>query len=46
VIVVGNNAPEFSDALLRTRDDQIVIDLVRLPVCGPELHADYRGICW
>src|SRR5439155_10646444 len=28
VIVVGNNAPEFADALARTRPDQIVIDLV------------------
>jgi hypothetical protein len=25
---------------------QIVIDLVRLPVYGSLLEADYRGICW
>jgi len=32
--------------LSRTRPDQIVIDLVRLPVYGSLLPADYRGICW
>jgi GDP-mannose 6-dehydrogenase len=46
VIVVGNQAPEFADALSRCRDDQIVIDLVRLPLNGSRLKADYRGICW
>jgi GDP-mannose 6-dehydrogenase len=46
VIVVGNNSPEFSEALKRCREDQIVIDLVRLPVSGAEIQADYRGICW
>jgi len=46
VIVVGNRSPEFVDALTRTRADQIVIDLVRLPIYGSLLQADYRGICW
>jgi GDP-mannose 6-dehydrogenase len=46
VIVVGNQAPEFAEALTRTRPDQIVIDLVRLPIYGSLLQADYRGICW
>jgi len=46
VIVVGNQSAEFADALMRTRADQIVIDLVRLPICGSLLPADYRGICW
>ena len=46
VIVVGNQAPEFTDALTRCRADQIIIDLVRLPVRGSLLAADYRGICW
>ena len=36
----------FPDALARTRADQIVIDLVRLPICGSLLKADYRGLCW
>jgi GDP-mannose 6-dehydrogenase len=46
VIVVGNQAPEFVDAVSRCRADQIVIDLVRLPVYGSAIKADYRGICW
>jgi GDP-mannose 6-dehydrogenase len=46
VIVVGNPSPEFADALTHTRPDQIVIDLVRLPIRGSEVKADYRGICW
>jgi GDP-mannose 6-dehydrogenase len=46
VIVVGNKSPEFAEALARTRPDQIVIDLVRLPISGSLLQADYRGICW
>ena len=46
VIVVGNQSPEFADAITRCRADQIVIDLVRVPVYGSLLQADYRGICW
>jgi GDP-mannose 6-dehydrogenase len=46
VIVVGNQAPEFAKALTRCRSDQIVIDLVRLPICESLLAAEYRGICW
>jgi len=46
VIVVGNPSPEFAGALEGCREDQIVIDLVRLPIRGAEIKADYRGICW
>jgi len=46
VIVVGNNAPEFADALTRCRADQTVIDLVRVPVDFSMLAAEYQGICW
>jgi GDP-mannose 6-dehydrogenase len=46
VIVVGNHAPEFAKALTRCRDDQIVIDLVRLAGSPASTKADYRGICW
>ena len=46
VIVVGNQSPEFAEALTACRADQIVIDLVRLPIVGSLLKADYRGICW
>jgi GDP-mannose 6-dehydrogenase len=46
VIVVGNQAPEFADAVRSCRPDHIVIDLVRLPLATSELKSDYRGICW
>jgi GDP-mannose 6-dehydrogenase len=46
VIVVGNRSPEFAEAITTCRRDQIVLDLVRLPVYGALLEADYRGICW
>src|SRR3954451_4845923 len=46
VIVVGNQAPEFTEALMKTRKDQIVIDLVRLPIYGSLVPAEYRGLCW
>jgi len=46
VIVVGNGAPEFSEAITRCRADQVVIDLVRLPVDFSRLRAKYDGICW
>ncbi len=46
VIVVGNAAPEFSDALTRTRPDHIILDLVRVKTPRGEIRGDYRGICW
>jgi GDP-mannose 6-dehydrogenase len=46
VIVVGNPSPEFVEALTHTRPNQIVIDLVRLPIDGSLVPAEYRGICW
>jgi GDP-mannose 6-dehydrogenase len=46
VIVVGNRAPEFRDAVARCRPDQIVIDLVRIATDRSKIRADYRGICW
>jgi GDP-mannose 6-dehydrogenase len=46
VLVVGNPDPEFADAVTRCTKNQIVIDLVRLPIVGAMLEADYRGICW
>jgi GDP-mannose 6-dehydrogenase len=46
VLIVGNSAPEFGDALARSRSDQIVIDLVRLDLDPSTLPAQYRGICW
>lgn len=46
VIVVGNLTPEFSEALTRTRKDQIVFDLVRVRMPREQIPAEYRGICW
>jgi len=46
VIVVGNAAPEFSEALKRTRPDQTVVDLVRVKTDRAEIPAQYEGICW
>lgn len=46
VIVVGNKASEFKTVLAQLRDDQIMIDLVRITrdkVCSNE---HYQGICW
>ena len=46
VIVVGNGAAEFPEALKRCRADQTVIDLVRIPLDFGSLKARYDGICW
>jgi GDP-mannose 6-dehydrogenase len=46
VIVIGNNAPEFAEAVTRCRADQTVIDLVRVPLDFSKLTAHYDGICW
>jgi len=46
VIVVGNASPEFSDAVMRCRPDQLVLDLVRLPIDRSAITARYEGICW
>jgi GDP-mannose 6-dehydrogenase len=46
VIVVGNASPEFSDAVARCRPDQVVIDLVRIPLDFSRVAAQYDGICW
>jgi GDP-mannose 6-dehydrogenase len=46
VIVIGNAAPEFSEAVTKCRPDQIVIDLVRIPLDFSRVQARYDGICW
>src|SRR5215471_10046866 len=46
VVVIGNQDAEFVEALARARDDQIVIDLVRLPIAAADRPAGYRGLCW
>jgi len=45
VLVVGNQAPEFADVLESLREDQVVIDLVR--VDASRISDDsYQGLCW
>jgi GDP-mannose 6-dehydrogenase len=46
VVVIGNGAPEFSEAVQRCRADQVVIDLVRIPLDFSQVAAQYDGICW
>ena len=46
VIVVGNAAPEFAEALTRTRPDQTILDLVRVGTPRERIPGDYHGICW
>jgi GDP-mannose 6-dehydrogenase len=46
VIVVGNAAPEFSDALRKTRSDQVIVDLVRVKTDRADIPGQYQGICW
>ena len=46
VIVVGNPGEEFSSSLRACREDQVVIDLVRLPLDHSTMKGDYRGLCW
>ena len=46
VIVVGNAAPEFTEAVRRCRPEQTVIDLVRLPIDRADVPARDEGICW
>jgi len=46
VIVVGNATPEFSEALKRTRPDQIIVDLVRVKADRADIPGQYQGICW
>ena len=44
VLIIGNKSEEFREIESKVRDDQIIIDLVRLF----EKTSDdtYQGICW
>jgi hypothetical protein len=46
VIVIGNGSAEFPAAVERCRADQVVIDLVRIPLDFSKVQAQYDGICW
>ena len=44
-IVIGNKACEFESVLDELRDDQIIIDLVRIRN-EPPVSKQYIGLCW
>ncbi len=44
-IVVGNNATEFHGILEKLRDDQVMVDFVRITGQRSE-EGKYEGICW
>jgi GDP-mannose 6-dehydrogenase len=44
-IVIGNKDPEFQNVLERLREDQAVVDLVRISSRRSE-KGKYDGICW
>ncbi|GAB4534148.1 MAG: nucleotide sugar dehydrogenase [Anaerolineae bacterium] len=46
VIVIGNKAPEFRQVLQNIREDQVVLDLVRITEDIDMLNGRYSGICW
>jgi len=43
-IVVGNNDREFARVLDRIRDEQVLVDFVRID--GKKSEGNYDGICW
>ncbi|MCD4690706.1 GDP-mannose dehydrogenase, partial [bacterium] len=46
VIVVANGAEEFRDVPLRMREDQIMLDLVRIVDDPSVVRGTYIGIAW
>jgi GDP-mannose 6-dehydrogenase len=44
-VVIGNGDPDFRNVLSRLRDDQVVVDLVRI-THGRSKKGNYDGICW
>jgi GDP-mannose 6-dehydrogenase len=44
-VVIGNREPEFSNLAGRLRQDQVMVDLVRIGNQRSE-KGKYEGICW
>lgn len=44
-IVIGNKDPEFTQVPARMRDDQVMVDFVRI-ANGRSKEGKYDGICW
>jgi GDP-mannose 6-dehydrogenase len=46
VIIIGNGAAEFRQALTEAKPEQIIIDLVRIAPDTDQVNSQYDGICW
>lgn len=46
VLIVGNYSEEFKEALSNIKENQIVIDLVRILDGHADIKGEYYGICW
>jgi len=44
-LVIGNGDPEFATVFKDLRDDQVMIDLVRVSE-SRSVAGTYEGICW
>jgi GDP-mannose 6-dehydrogenase len=44
-VVIGNNDPEFLEIIKKVRDDQQIVDFVRV-MEGRSQRGKYDGICW
>lgn len=44
-VVIGNNDPEFRDVPARLRDDQYLVDFIRV-LPSKSKNGNYEGICW
>ena len=44
-VVIGNNDPEFRQVPARLREDQYLVDFIRV-VPGKSQNGKYDGICW
>jgi len=44
-VVIGNNDPEFRELIKTVRDDQKIVDFVRV-MDGRSQRGKYDGICW
>jgi GDP-mannose 6-dehydrogenase len=45
-VVIGNKDPEFGDVPDRLRDDQVLVDFVRVTGGRRSEEGKYDGICW
>jgi GDP-mannose 6-dehydrogenase len=46
VIIIGNKAAAFKDVFHRLRDEQVMIDLVRVTEKPVTSNGHYQGISW